>query len=63
MEESKVYDMAKYLYEDVLQKGETFSIDMGREIEKELEKLKKQREEWLKKHINEKKDDTDKIDS
>ena len=42
------YETVKNLYEDVIQKGETFSIDMGKEIQKELEKMKKQRDEWLK---------------
>ena len=43
-----IYGTVKNLYEDVIQKGETFSIDMGKEIQKELEKMKKQRDEWLK---------------
>lgn len=43
-----IYETVKKLYEDVIQKGETFSIDMGKEIQKELEKMKKQRDEWLK---------------
>ena len=43
-----IYETEKNLYEDVIQKGETFSIDMGKEIQKELEKMKKQRDEWLK---------------
>ena len=43
-----IYETVKNLYEDVIQKGETFSIDMGKEIQKELEKMKKQRDEWLK---------------
>ena len=43
-----IYETVKNLYEDVIQKGETFSIDMGKEIQKELEKMKQQRDEWLK---------------
>ena len=43
-----IYETVKNLYEDVIQKGETFSIDMGKEIQKELEKMKRQRDEWLK---------------
>ena len=43
-----IYETVKNLYEDVIQKGETFSFDMGKEIQKELEKMKKQRDEWLK---------------
>lgn len=45
---SKLYETAKHLYENVIQKGETFSNDMGKEIQKELEKMKRQRDEWLK---------------
>ena len=47
-----IYEKVKNLYEDVIQKGETFSIDMGKEIQKELEKMKKQRDEWLKSNNN-----------
>ena len=47
-----IYETVKNLYEDVIQKGETFSIDMGKEIQKELEKMKRQRDEWLKNHNN-----------
>ena len=36
------------IYENTLQKGETFSKEMGEEIKKEIEKMLKQREEWLK---------------
>lgn len=43
-----IYETTKYIYENVIQKGETFSNDMGKEIQKELEKMKKQRDEWLK---------------
>ena len=43
-----IYETTKNLYENVIQKGETFSFDMGKEIQKELEKMKKQRDEWLK---------------
>ena len=43
-----IYETVKNLYEDVIQKGETFSFDMGKEIQKELEKMKKQRDELLK---------------
>lgn len=43
-----IYETTKNLYENVIQKGETFSYDMGKEIQKELEKMKKQRDEWLK---------------
>ena len=43
-----IYETTKDIYENVIQKGETFSFDMGKEIQKELEKMKKQRDEWLK---------------
>ena len=43
-----IYETTKDIYENVIQKGETFSIDIGKEIQKELEKMKKQRDEWLK---------------
>lgn len=49
-----IYETAKNIYEDVIQKGETFSIDMGKEIQRELEKMKKQRDEWLKNNKKEK---------
>ena len=45
---SKLYETTKHLYEDVIQKGKTFTSDMGEEIQKELEKMKKQRDEWIK---------------
>jgi len=43
-----IYETTKNLYENVIQKGQTFSYDMGEIIQKELEKMKKQRDEWLK---------------
>jgi len=42
------WDFFEDIYENTLKKGETFSHDMGEEIKKELEKMYKQREEWLK---------------
>ena len=36
------------IYENVLKKGKTFSDDMGDVIQKELEKMQKQKEEWIK---------------
>lgn len=47
-----IYETTKNLYENVIQKGETFSHDMGEIIQKELEKMKKQKEEWLKSQQN-----------
>ena len=58
-----IYETVKNLYEDVIQKGETFSIDMGKEIQKELEKMKKQRDEWLKSNNNEETNITDNSNS
>ena len=43
-----IYETTKDIYENVIQKGETFSNDMGKEIQEELEKMKRQRDEWLK---------------
>ena len=47
-----IYETTKDIYENVIQKGETFSNDRGKEIQKELEKMKRQRDEWLKNHNN-----------
>ena len=58
-----IYETTKHLYEDVIQKGETFSIDIGKEIQKELEKMKKQRDEWLKSNNNEETNITDNSNS
>ena len=48
MSKDYVWDMFEGFYNDTIQKGETFSHDMGEHIKKELEKMYKQREEWLK---------------
>ena len=42
------WDFFENIYDSKIKKGETFSFDMGKEIQKELEKMKKQRDEWLK---------------
>ena len=42
------WDFFENIYNNTIKKGETFSSDMGKEIQKELEKMKKQRDEWLK---------------
>ena len=42
------WDFFENIYDNTIKKGETFSFDMGKEIQKELEKMKKQRDEWLK---------------
>lgn len=36
------------IYENILKKGKTFSDDMGDIIQKELEKMQKQKEDWIK---------------
>lgn len=41
-----IFETAKDLYEETMQKGETFSYDMRKEIEKELTKMLKQKEEY-----------------
>ena len=58
-----IYETTKDIYANVIQKGETFSIDIGKEIQKELEKMKKQRDEWLKSNNNEKTNITDNSNS
>lgn len=58
-----IYETTKDIYENVIQKGETFSIDIGKEIQKELEKMKKQRDEWLKSNNNEETNITDNSNS
>lgn len=42
------WDFFENIYDNTIKKGETFSFDIGKEIQKELEKMKKQRDEWLK---------------
>lgn len=49
------YNFFEDIYKNSLQKGETFSKDMGKHIQEELEKMLKQKEEWLKnKNLKEK---------
>lgn len=48
MSENKVWDFFENIYENSIKKGETFSFEMGEHIKQELEKMKKQKEEWLK---------------
>lgn len=51
MSEKKInygWDFFEDIYENTIKKGQTFSYEMGEEIQKELEKMCKQREEWLK---------------
>lgn len=46
--ENNIYDEIKNAYENVMQNGVTFSKEMGEHIQKELEKMKRQHDEWLK---------------
>ncbi|GEM_PF-6483263 len=41
------WDFFESLYKNTLQKGETFSEEMGSEIQKELNKMINQYKEWL----------------
>ena len=52
------YNFFENIYKNSLQKGETFSKDMGKHIQEELEKMLKQKEEWLK-HKKEKQKEND----
>ena len=42
------WDYFQNIYDNNIRKGQTFSYEIGLEIEKEIEKMKKQKEEWLK---------------
>ena len=44
------WDFFEDLYENTLKKGQTFSNEMSDVIQQELEKMYKQREEWLKRN-------------
>lgn len=51
MSEKKInygWDFFEDIYENTLKKGQTFSYEMGEHIKTELEKMKNQRDEWLK---------------
>lgn len=53
------WDFFEDMYENTLKKGQTFSYEMGEIIQKELQKMYKQREEWLKnKQEKQEQDDT-----
>ena len=41
------WDYFEDVYENTLKKGQTFSNEMGEVIRQELEKMYKEREEWL----------------
>lgn len=42
------WDIFEGIYNETIRNGETFSHDMGKIIQDELEKMKRQRDEWLK---------------
>lgn len=42
------WDFFEGIYNETIRNGETFSNDMGKIIQDELEKMKRQRDEWLK---------------
>ena len=44
------WDFFEDLYENTLKRGQTFSNEMGDVIQQELEKMYRQREEWLKRN-------------
>ena len=43
-----VWDFFENIYENTIKKGQTFSHEIGENIKEEIEKMYKQREEWLK---------------
>ena len=51
------WDFFEDLYENTLKKGQTFSNEMGDVIQQELEKMYRQREEWLKRNKEKPKED------
>ena len=48
-ENSYSWDFFENLYKNTLQKGETFSEEMGEEIQSELKKMYQQYKEWKEK--------------
>lgn len=42
------WDFFEDIYNETIKGGQTFSHDMGKIIQDELEKMKRQRDEWLK---------------
>ncbi len=42
------WDFFEGIYDETIKNGQTFSHDMGKIIQEELEKMKRQRDEWLK---------------
>ena len=53
------WDYFEGIYENVLKKQVTFSEEMGEKIKKEIEKMYKQRDEWLKNQENIKREEND----
>lgn len=53
------WDFFEDIYENTLKKGQTFSNDMGEIIQQELQRIYKEREDWLKnKEQKQEEDDT-----
>lgn len=48
MIENSVQDFFENIYENTLRKGQSISPEMGEYIQQEIEKMNKQKEEWLK---------------
>lgn len=48
------WDFFEDLYNNTLRQGQTFSSNMSELIQKEIDKMYKQRDEWLKEHSKEK---------
>ena len=42
------WDFFEDIYNETIKGGQTFSHDLGKIIQDELEKMKRQRDEWLK---------------
>lgn len=47
-----VMDFFAKLFEDNCKKGETFSKEIGEQIQEELKKMQRQKEEWLRNKEN-----------
>ena len=47
------YDFIEDLYENEMKRGQTFSYDFGEILQAEIDKMNRQKEEWLKKQKEE----------
>lgn len=50
------YDFIEDLYENEMKRGQTFSLDFGEILQAEIDKMNRQKEEWLKKQKEERSD-------